>query len=46
MTNQKQMREHISLITSQYLSFKDNAEKFNTLLKYTSQLFAIDTLSE
>jgi hypothetical protein len=41
-----EMRENISLITSQYLSFKDNAEKFNSLMKYTMQLLDLKDISE
>lgn len=46
MPNSKQMREYISLVTSQYLSFKDNSEKFNTLVRYMLGLLDIPDLGQ
>ncbi|CAD8157727.1 unnamed protein product [Paramecium pentaurelia] len=43
-SSQKQLREQIQLITSQYLSFKDFSGKLNMMLKQLIQLFQIDNL--
>ncbi|KAM3145598.1 hypothetical protein pb186bvf_002372 [Paramecium bursaria] len=44
--NQKQQKEQIQLISSQYVSFKDCAEKLNLTIKYSIQLLTLKTLSE
>ncbi|CAD8071345.1 unnamed protein product [Paramecium sonneborni] len=45
-SSQKQIREQIQLITSQYLSYKDFSGKLNMMLKQLILLFKIDSLQQ
>ncbi|CAD8051907.1 unnamed protein product [Paramecium primaurelia] len=45
-STQKQIKESIQLVTSQYLSFKDFSEKLNMMLKQLISLQLIETLQE